>query len=208
MRGQEVARPRSRSRSPRHARRPIAKTIQLLEQGVQQSYGRIQKVLEAEEMVIYYGQPQFIAFMAAVTIASAIIAIVGGFMCIVWWPDWGITVGILTFFVFMILCSLGRAGSHYAITNKRVIIQSGFSLKSVGLDMIQNSSVDVGTIGAIFDVGSIKIFTGEIETVTAGKSFNVQSKYDELKFVSSPYDVLKLLQSETSNLKNTKRVTQ
>ncbi|MCX6709173.1 MAG: PH domain-containing protein, partial [Candidatus Woesearchaeota archaeon] len=89
-------------------------------------------------------------------------------------------------------------------TNKRMIIQSGIigrDFKSVDYDRMQNVSVDVGILGVIFKVGTVKIFTGEIETVSSGKTSSIQSKYDRLHYVSFPYDVLKKLQTELSKRK-------
>jgi len=67
---------------------------------------------------------------------------------------------------------------------------------------MQNVSVDVGLLGVIFKVGSIKIFTGELESYSTGKhGTGIRAKYDGFKYVTSPYDVLKKLQTRLSKRK-------
>ncbi|MBI4014819.1 MAG: hypothetical protein HY365_02590, partial [Candidatus Aenigmarchaeota archaeon] len=62
---------------------------------------------------------------------------------------------------------------------------------------MQNVSVDVGILGVIFKVGSVKIFTGEMETV-GGKHPIIRAKYDRFDYVTAPYEVLKKLQTHLS----------
>ena len=78
-----------------------------------------------------------------------------------------IVVGVIIFGILCKLSLLARARKYYAITNKRVIIQSGIigrDFKSIDYDRIQNVSANVGLIGMIFKVGNVNIFTGEMES--------------------------------------------
>jgi len=96
---------------------------------------------------------------------------------------------------------------NYAITQKRVIIKSGLigtDFKSIYFDQIKNIIVDVGLIGKIFNVGSVKIDIGKTETFSSGggrtgSGYNqgqirTKTMYDVLKHIDNPYEVYKYLQ--------------
>jgi len=92
---------------------------------------------------------------------------------------------------------------NYAVTQKRIIIKSGLigtDFKSIYFDQIKNIIVDVGLIGKIFSVGSIKIDIGKTETYSTGGNHNAPSQvrtrtmYDVLKYIDNPYEVYKYLQ--------------
>lgn len=91
----------------------------------------------------------------------------------------------------------------YAITEKRVIIKSGVigtDFKSIYFDQIKNIFVDVGLIGKIFKVGSIKIDIGKTRTFSTGGENNqpthieTKTMYDVLKHIDNPYEVFKNVQ--------------
>lgn len=92
---------------------------------------------------------------------------------------------------------------NYVITEKRVIIKSGIigtDFKSIYFDQIKNVIVDVGLIGKIFKVGSIKIDIGKTRVFSTGggnnQTSNIDTKtmYDVLKHISKPYEVFKHVQ--------------
>ena len=96
--------------------------------------------------------------------------------------------------------------THYAVTNKRIILQSGIigrDFKSIDYDKIQNVSVNKGIVGVIFNVGNLRIFTGEFETISFGKHgrSRTKSKHDILRDISDPYNILKDIQSHLSKRK-------
>lgn len=91
----------------------------------------------------------------------------------------------------------------YAITEKRVIIKSGIigtDFKSIYFDQIRGIFVDVGLIGKIFKVGSIKIDVGKTRTYSVGGGLNkpghieTKTMYDTLKHIDNPYEVFKNVQ--------------
>lgn len=104
---------------------------------------------------------------------------------------------------------------EYAITQKRVLIKSGLigtDFKSIYFDQIKNVIVDVGIIGKMFNVGSVKIDIGKTETYSTGgggntskgyNSGNVRTRtvYDTLKYIEKPYEVYKHLQKTLSGRK-------
>lgn len=164
----------------------------------------IPNILEPKEKVIYDGKPEFAPYLAsaifAILIVAVLVGIAAGFLNIIL----GIVAGLVILVLGIILTNMAYTRTHYAITNKRAIIQSGIigrDFKSVDYDRMQNVSVDVGLLGVIFKVGTIKIFTGEMEAVNTGKTSSMQSKYDKFHYVASPYEVLKQLQTHLSKRK-------
>jgi uncharacterized membrane protein YdbT with pleckstrin-like domain len=90
----------------------------------------------------------------------------------------------------------------YSITNKRIIIKSGLiatNFNSIYFTQIRTANVTVGPIDKIFSVGTIRIDTGKMETVTTGSGGNehssVQTAYDMLLHIKQPYEVYKHFQT-------------
>lgn len=162
----------------------------------------IPKILEPKEKVIYDGKPEFAPYITAAIFGILVAVIFIGIFIGAYLKSiiWAIVVGVITFILGIILSNMAYTRTHYAITNKRAIIQSGIigrDFKSIDYDKIQNVSVDVGILGVVFKVGSVKIFTGEMETV-GGKHSRIQAKYDRFNYVASPYEVLKKIQTYLS----------
>ena len=114
----------------------------------------------------------------------------------------GLIFSLIKFFVDFV--------KEYLITEKRVVIKSGIigtDFKSIYFDQIKNVMVDVGLIGKIFKVGSIKIDIGKTRTYSTGGTNNqptrVETKtmYDVLKHIDSPYETFKYVQSSLEGRK-------
>ncbi|MEK6919388.1 MAG: PH domain-containing protein [Nanoarchaeota archaeon] len=160
------------------------------------------KVLENKERVIYEGKPKYDAYLLHMiissTIAGIIIGVGAGFL--IKTTLWGIVIGILTLITGQIIGHLYYSRLYYAITDKRIVIQSGIigrDFKSIDYDQIKNVSVNVGIIGSIMKVGTIKIFTGEI----LGNKKSIQPHYDRIDYIETPYQIMKKLQTNLSKRK-------
>ncbi len=166
----------------------------------------VSKILEPKEKLIYDNKPEYAPFIIS-TLIIPIIAIAVIEVSIYFYIKsvlLGIAAGIAIFVGGLVLINLAYKRAHYAITDKRVITQSGIigrDFKSIDYDKMQNVSVDVGILGTIFKVGTIKIFTGEIESVGSGERSQIQPKYDQFNYIAAPYEVLKKLQTELSKRK-------
>jgi uncharacterized membrane protein YdbT with pleckstrin-like domain len=95
---------------------------------------------------------------------------------------------------------IGHKYVQYAITNRRLIVQSGMigrDFQSVDLDQVIDVSVDVGMFDKLGgkESGSINITTAG--TVDVGKS--TASKTYRLANISAPYEIFKLLQRKAIN---------
>ena len=162
----------------------------------------IAKVLEPKEKVIWDGKPKYVPYMISMFFGGLIFGLLLGALAYYFLKSVlaGVVVGIIIFIVAFFFGNLSYKATHYALTNKRVIFQSGIigrDFRSVNYDDIKNASAKVGLIGVIFHVGDINIFTGEI-TSTGGKNQQIAPKYDTIQAVDKPYDVLRLLQKNLS----------
>lgn len=63
---------------------------------------------------------------------------------------------------------------------------------------IQNAGVDVGVINWIFKTGTVRIFSGETGSQGSGDSQRVVPKFDTFQSIQNAYQVLKLIQDNTS----------
>lgn len=165
----------------------------------------IAQILEPKEKVVYEGKPEYAPYMAANLFASILAGIfIGVFLGLLSKSIiLAVSIGIVILILGIVITNIAYARIHYSITNKRAIIQKGIigrDFKSIDYDRMQNVSVDVGILGVIFKVGNIKIFTGEMETI-GGNNPRVRAKYDKFNYVSSPYEVLKQLQTYLSSRK-------
>ena len=165
----------------------------------------IPQILEPKERVVYDGKPEYAPYITAAIFGTLIAVIVIGIFIGAFLKSILVAViaGVIIFVVGITLSNMAYTRTHYAITNKRAIVQSGIigrDFKSIDYDRMQNVSVNVGILGIIFKVGSVKIFTGEMETV-GGKHPRIQAKYDRFNYVASPYEVLKKLQTHLSTRK-------
>ena len=165
----------------------------------------IPKILEPREKVAWESKPRYAAYMVWVFFGGIVGGGVGGFFVGMLLNSLvvGLIVGIAVFAFSLFWGNLAYNVTHYAITNKRVILQKGVigrDFRSIEYDKIQNASVNVGLIGVIFHVGRVNMFTGELIS-TGGKHPHLRPKYDTLRYVRKPYDVLKLLQRHLSSRK-------
>jgi uncharacterized membrane protein YdbT with pleckstrin-like domain len=89
----------------------------------------------------------------------------------------------------------------YAITTKRVMLRSGFfgiDFKAVDFDKIQNIEVNVGPLEKMYNVGSIRIFSGEAASTKNG----MRSLYDTFKAIENPYAVFKQLKQVSMDIRS------
>ena len=165
----------------------------------------IPQILEQKEKIIYEGKPKYAPYIISAIFGTLIAIIVIGVLISVFFKSifWAVIAGIIILILGIIISNLSYTRTHYAITNKRAIIQSGIigrDFKSIDYDRMQNVSVNVGILGVLFKVGTVKIFTGELESV-GGKHPRMQAKYDRFSYIASPYEVLKKLQTHLSTRK-------
>lgn len=162
----------------------------------------IPNILEPKEKVEWEGKPSYLPYMISI---SMVIIIISALVLLFSWGKANLTVIILITIaisaLLFLFTHLSYRVAHYAITNKRVIIQYGIigrDFKTFDYDKIQNASVNVGLLGIIFKVGNIQFFTGEISTTSKGRPIAV---YDTFYYIDAPYDILKKAQTHLSTRK-------
>jgi uncharacterized membrane protein YdbT with pleckstrin-like domain len=89
--------------------------------------------------------------------------------------------------------------TYYAITNKRVLIKSGFvgaDINSIYYDRVHSIMVNVGVVGKIFGTGSVLIDTGKtiVTNNNKGGGSSTQVEYERFSNIKNPYDVYKIAQ--------------
>ena len=165
------------------------------------------KVLEKNEKVVYNSKPEYLPYIITSLLGTLVLTLLIVLIFIFMIPSFYLAVsfGILVFLLGVIISNMAYNRTHYTITNKRILVQSGIigrDFKSIDYVRIQNVSVNVGILGVIFKTGTIDIFTGELETTGSGEhGTSVQSKYTKLSNITQPYYILKILQEHLSKRK-------
>ena len=180
----------------------------------------INRIIEDKEKIKWQGVINRNAMIFTLVFSLVIIAIIAGIFLALGTFDYtsngvakqgnGLLIGIAILVLGLAVISWNyflAMVTEYAVTNKRVIVKSGIigtDFKSIYFDQIQEVLVDVGLIGKLFKVGTIKIDTGKTKTYsTGGKSRRVKTKimYTLLKHIDKPYDVYKIVQGCLSSRK-------
>jgi len=92
------------------------------------------------------------------------------------------------------------SNTNYAYTNKRVMMRTGFigtDFKSIDYDKISDIEVTVNFIERAFNVGTIKFFSGRMET-DEGRTTKL---YDRWEAISNPYEVFKQVKKVSVDIK-------
>jgi hypothetical protein len=97
----------------------------------------------------------------------------------------------------MVRLWLVHGNTYYAITNKRLMLRSGFwgtDFKAVDYDKIADLEVNVNPIENIFGVGTIRAFSGN----TTSKGSRI---FDNFIAVQNPYEVFKKIKEVSVDIK-------
>ena len=91
--------------------------------------------------------------------------------------------------------------TRYAYTNKRLMFRTGFfgiDFKAIDYDKIQNIEVNVDPLEKIYNVGTIRVFTGEF---TASGDHGTRPVYNQFKAIEDPYAVFKAIKQVSVDIK-------
>ena len=96
---------------------------------------------------------------------------------------------------------LSYNNTYYGYSDKRIFIRSGFigsNFKIIDYDKILEIEVTVNIIEKIYGVGSVKFFSGRIET----DSDNITTrKFDKWEAISNPHQVFKMVKKVAVDIK-------
>lgn len=168
----------------------------------------LDKVLDAKEKIQWENRPKFLPFVlgagALYVIISSIIILPLLFL--------GYGAGSAGLYLFLILAFVIGAPVyhilvypfvHYAITNKRVIIQKGLigrDFDMVDFDKITDLQVNVGVVDKLFGQGSGSILVATAGRIIQTKKGKVQAPYT-LRNIPNPYEVFKTLKKVSHAVK-------
>lgn len=174
----------------------------------------INSILQSGENIVWQGVINRKVLVAGLIISLTIISIIGALLFSkesIHYTSNGQAAQVSGSVVGMIIVGVGVSLSlfiffqnlvkAYAVTPKRVIIKSGLigtDYQSVYFEQIKEVLVNVGLIGKIFGVGTVKIDTGKTETYSSGGSgqsgggqIRTRTMYTSLSNIDTPYDVYK-----------------
>ena len=94
----------------------------------------IQNILEPKEKLVYDCKPEYAPYIIGAILVSLFVGAILGTVIGVFQESFvlGIVIGTIIFIVLVVLSNIAYTRIHYAITNKRVIIQRGI----IGRDFI------------------------------------------------------------------------
>jgi membrane protein YdbS with pleckstrin-like domain len=188
------------------------------------SMRELDKVIEAGEEVVWEGRPKFAPFLGSSFVGTIVMGFIvvffvmpfafsfmvgafaiggagaGGFALL------GLLLVVLGGIALCLLPVLYTAlvykNMHYAITNRRVIIQRGLigrDFAIVDFDKIHNAEVNVGVLDKLFggNSGSIMLWAGR----TVSGKHGVREVPDTLQNILAPYDVFKFFKKVSYDVK-------
>lgn len=173
-------------------------------------------IKDLDETILWIGKPAYVPYLAQgipflliglvwlafdsmffLGIGSGGFGEMGGFITVFMlfhlFPFWGSLLN-------MVRLVLVYRNVRYAITTKRVMLRSGFfgiDFKAVDFDKIQNLEVNVGPLEKLYNVGSIRIFSGQFVHTEHGS----RSTADIFKAIEDPYAVFKQLKQVSMDIR-------
>lgn len=171
-------------------------------------------VKDNDETIYWTGQPKFVPFLAK-GIPFLIIGLLWGAFDLFFLMNMMSIGGAQPFiWIFMLLhlfpfygsilnmfrLALVHQNTFYAITSKRLMLRTGFfgiDFKAVDYDKIQNLEVNVGPLEKLFNVGTIRAFTGEYAHTKNG----TRPLFNEFIAIEEPYEVFKQIKQVSVDIK-------
>ena len=95
---------------------------------------------------------------------------------------------------------LSFSNTAYGYSNKRVMMRTGFigtDFKSIDYDKISDIEVTVNIIERMYNVGSIRFFSGRTQTDEG----NTTKLYDVWSAIENPYEIFKMVKQTSVDIK-------
>jgi hypothetical protein len=183
----------------------------------------IDKVLNDNERILWQGRPQFLPYFIPIIFYSLFTLMILSVVVVpltllasttsgedVTLSDLRLqhfTIPIILLIWCVVHAWLSHKNVHYAITDKRVLIQSGIvgrDFKAVDFDKLTNVGVDVGLFDKIFGSDSGSITLSISEEISNTRMMGVQTpnfmEYN-LANIGSPYEVFKFFKKISFDVK-------
>lgn len=163
----------------------------------------IDKVLNDDEKVLWEGKPQKGVYLASAVGGSLIVGI---FFLVFLFPIIIFLPFILLFIlgIPLLLSWLGYENLYYAITDKRIIIQSGIigrDFQTIDFDQVTNAEVNVDLFDKIFggNTGSVIVQSAGLFTQT---KYGPVPKPSIIAHIPNPYEVFKFFKKASFDVKS------
>jgi membrane protein YdbS with pleckstrin-like domain len=174
----------------------------------------IEKVLSSNEKIIWEGKPQAFPYLVSKFVFLFVFFIL--YSSVTYNPDtqnyenagpFAIMLGIFLFIVLFIYNFLFYKKIHYAITDKRVILQKGIigtDFESVDFDKINSIKIDIGIIDKVLgkNSGTIMLDSGRMKSTSDSNGYStVVTDYHQLQFIDDAYNVFEKLKTVSTDVK-------
>lgn len=169
-------------------------------------------VKDDDEEILWTDKPKFIPYaITALSLGFGILIFIGFYYAITKnikndsgsfsnFSTWFIALPAALFLFSFLSKILAYSNTSYAFTNKRVMIRSGFigtDFKSIDYDKISDIQITVNFIERIFNVGTIRFYSGRTE-LNEGITTKL---YDRWEAIPNPYEVYKQLKKTSVDIK-------
>ena len=172
-----------------------------------------ESIKDDQEEILWIGKPKFIPFIFT--------GILSGLVIIAFAVIWVLTAGNWNtfsnnnsssyFWLFGLIPLIAGlfnflkkifsfSNTAYSYSDKRVMMRSGFigtDFKIIDYDKISDIEVTVSVVEKIYNVGTIKFFSGRTQTDDG----NTIKLYDSWIAIENPYEVFKMVKQTSVNIK-------
>lgn len=172
-----------------------------------------ESIKDDKEEILWTGKPKFIPFILA-NFSGGVFIILFSFIWIIANRNWGTSNGNeagsyfwlfgLLPLVFGLLAFLKRvfsfSNTFYSYSDKRVMMRSGFigtDFKTIDYDKISDIEVTVSVLEKMYNVGTIKFFSGRTQT----EEGTTTKLYDSWSAIENPYEIFKMVKQTSINIK-------
>ena len=172
-----------------------------------------ESIKDDNEEILWTGKPKFIPFIFT-GILGGLITIGFALVWVLTATSWDknvdnpmsnyfwlfglipLAVGLFTFLKKVFSFS----NTAYSYSDKRVMMRSGFigtDFKTIDYDKISDIEVTVSVVEKMYNVGSIRFFSGRTQTDEG----NTTKRYDSWSAIENPYEVFKMVKQTSVNIK-------
>lgn len=175
-------------------------------------------IRDEDETILWSGQPKLVPFLM-LGVPFLIIGLIWGafdyffFLRNTMFGGFGMMSGFFNVFILihmfplyagilnMLRLILVHKNTRYAATNKRLMFRTGFfgiDIKAVDYDKVQNIEVNVNPLEKLFNVGTIKVFTGEF---VQNGNHGSRSVSTDFVAIEDPYGTFKTIKKLIVDIK-------
>ncbi len=172
---------------------------------------KFESIRDSDEELLWSGKPEFIPFILGAIGGVFVPLIIVGLFVFVFTNTEGETTGLVTpgwvailFIIFGLLPLITRifvySNTAYAYSNKRIMIRTGFigtDFKTIDYDKISDIEVNVNVIERIFNVGTVRFFSGR--SISHKKGANLLT--DRWVAIKNPYEIFKKVKEVSVDIK-------